>query len=354
MYIHSLYVKQFRNCNEGSFEFSEGVNLFVGPNARGKTSLLEAIYTLMIGKSFRTSQLNDLILKDSPYFYIETLFQKHTIEQKLSFYAEPKMRKMTHNSTSLTSASSLLGIIPGLVITPDDVDLIKGSPLKRRQFLDLQIAQVDPLYVHHLTRYAKAIEQRNQLLKQKKTTSIDVWEHELAKSGAYITLQRRSQLNALLCPAQDYYNNITHGIESIGFRYISSTADCETLNDIQTCLQLKYTKNRSKEFTIGFTLNGPHKDDIEIIVNNKEARTFSSEGQQRSSALAFHLAAWQSMKKRIEISPIMMIDDIAMGLDTSRTDKLINLLEDMGQVFLSSTNPHLLDSFNGNKTILRI
>ena len=209
MYLKSLYLQQFRIYREVYFEFTPALNLICGPNAQGKTTLLEAIHYLMFGRSFRPGLHQDLIHTGHNSFYLEAIFCKHDVDQKLRLYLEGKERKIIYNSTVLPNVSNLLGLIQGVVMTPDDVNLVKGSPLLRRQFLDIQLAQVDPLYVYYLTRYAKAMRQRNQLLKQKKLFSIESWEHEMAQASAYIILQRRRGLQALQKHCQTFYAYLT-------------------------------------------------------------------------------------------------------------------------------------------------
>ena len=175
LYLRNLYLRQFRRYEEVHFQFNPTINSIVGPNAHGKTTILEAIQFLMSGRSFRTQQPSDLIRHEQNYFYIEADFIKQGIQQTLKISYDGKERKIVHNSTVCQSSTNLLGLLQGVVVIPDSASLVKGSPLLRRHFLDLQIAQVDPLYVHHLTRYARAMRQRNVLLKRKDLATIHGW-----------------------------------------------------------------------------------------------------------------------------------------------------------------------------------
>src|ERR1700722_9327244 len=167
MFLQSLYLRNFRNYDEAHFDFSPQVNRICGPNAVGKTSLLEAIYFLMAGCSCRNASTFELIKHGADFFHIQACLVKHGVEQWLKIFFSRHKKKILYNETPLPSLSCLLGILKGCVLSPDDADLVKGPPLLRRQFLDMQIAQCDPLYVHYLTRYNQAIQQRNCLLKQK-------------------------------------------------------------------------------------------------------------------------------------------------------------------------------------------
>lgn len=351
MYLKSLYLQRFRNYGEAYFEFSPALNLFCGPNAIGKISVLEAIYYLMFGKSFRPGVHQDLIQTGSQSFYLETLFCKHEVDQKLRIYLEGKERKILYNSTLLSNVANLLGLIPGVIMTPDDVNLIKGSPPLRRQFMDIQLAQVDPLYVHYLTRYTKAMRHRNQLLKQKKLLSIETWEHEMAQAAAYIIFQRKLSLKALQIHCQKFYHYLTDEKEDLSVEYYSGAAQCQTESEIKECHLFQFSKNRSREIQFGHTLFGPHKDDILIKIGGKDVRYFASEGQQRSSVVALHMAEWEQLKLSTHDFPLLMIDDVGISLDVKRREKLIEQLSSLGQVFLTTTDSTLLDAYSGNKKV---
>ena len=342
MDLKLLYLHNFRNYKEGYFEFSPGINLICGPNARGKTSVLEAIYYLMLGRSFRTPQQQDLIKQEESVFSVDLLFNKYTIDQKLKISGNSKERKIVHNQTVLPSVSHLLGLIQGIIMTPDDVNLIKGPAHLRRQFIDLFIAQFDPLYIHHFTRYHRAIKQRNQLLKLKKTVSIESWEHEMAHAAAYLTKQRKDTIQELLVPCQDFYTYLTEEKEELHFLYRANSNDVEDETSIKNSFLKQFEKQRAREMLLGYTVVGPHKDDISMNIGKQEARFFASEGQQRSLVTALYIGAWKYLKQRLDTLPLFMIDDIGMGLDESRRCKLIEQLENLGQVFLTSTNCNLI------------
>lgn len=349
MYLRSLYLQQFRNYREAYFEFSPSLNLIYGQNAQGKTSLLEAIHYLMLGRSFRPGLQQDLIHIGYNSFYLESIFCKHAIDQKLRLYVEGKERKIMYNSTVLSHVSNLLGIIQGVVMTPDDVNLVKGSPSIRRQFLDIQLAQVDPLYVHYLARYVKAMRHRNQLLKQKKIASIESWEHEMAQAATYIVQQRRRNLQSLQIYCQDFYSYLTGEKENLTLEYISVASACQNEAEIKAFYLQQFHKNRNREMLLGYTLVGPHKDDIWIGIGGRDARFFASEGQQRSCVAALHMGEWQCLKHIAEDIPLFMIDDVSMSLDEKRCSRLLDQLASLGQVFLTTTDANLTHSFSGPK-----
>lgn len=337
MLLQRLYLRNFRIFDEISLEFCSGINNFYGANAQGKTTVLEAIHVLMTGRSFRTAQIADLIKEGKDFFFIEALFLKQGISQRLKMSWDGKSKRIFYNQTELHSISGLLGVVQGVVMTPDDISLVKGSPAERRSFLDLQIAQIDPLYVHHLTRYARAVKQRNALLRSKRTEAIEGWEQEMANSASYIITQRSRVIKELQSASNTIHASLIDSRQELLFKYSNELSECCDAEFMRrTCLS-KWQQYRKREMEIGFTLYGPHKDDFNIAINGKEARFFASEGQQRSCVAALRLGEWETMKKRMEDPPLMLIDDLGISLDTVRRQKLNQSIESLSQVFITST-----------------
>jgi len=354
MRLQSLYLHNFRCYEEGYFEFCPHLNLIFGPNARGKTSLLEAIRVLMIGRSFRTIQSNDLIKNQTTGYHLEVHFAKHGIDQKLRIAGNTTERKIFLNSAPLGSLSNLLGLIPGVVQTPDDINLIKGPPQLRRQFLDIQIAQIDPLYVHHLTRFNRAMRQRNQLLRTKNLVSIEPWEHEMSQSAAYIISRRLSTIQNLQTNCQTFYTELTGEETLLTLKYRTNPSDLTNPESIKCYFLKQYQKNRDREKVLGYTLVGPHKDDFTIAINGQDVRFFASEGQQRSCATALHFAEWENLYLTGVEKPIFLMDDVGMSLDKDRSKRLLLQLFKLGQVFLTTTDQSLFDYYPGEKKAFSI
>jgi len=336
MLLRSLRLKNFRIYSEKHVEFSPRVNVICGPNACGKTTILEALHLLMTGRSFRTSRLQDLIREGASFFSIEAWFLKHGIEQSLAFSYDGKERRIFYHNTPCHTLSGLLGLLQGATMIPEDVALIKGAPRVRRAYLDLQLAQVDPLYVHHLKRYHRAMRQRNHLLRQKAVKTIETWEHEMAKAAVYLLKQRVSAVKELDCLSQKVMQTLVPDIEeklSLDYQ-VSIKHDQEQM--FSYYLE-HYRKMRQKEMRIGYTLCGPHRDDLHIFLEGKEARYFSSEGQQRSCIAALRFAEWERLNRLAEDSPVMLIDDMGVNLDQARRDKLIVFVGSLQQVLLTMT-----------------
>lgn len=343
MLLRTLYLHNFRAYKENFFEFAPGINTIYGANAQGKTTILEAIYLLITGSSFRTSQISDLIRMGEFFFYIEASFVKQGIEQKLRFSWDGKERKIVYNNTNLSSTSNLLGLLQGVVITPDEISLIKGAPLTRRLFLDLQLAQADALYVHHLTRYNRAMRQRNSLLRSKNLVTIESWEYEMANSAAYVVQERLRALSALQMSSKLLHRDLSGEEFDLNLIYKSGSAHLEQLSALRQYYLDSYQKLRYREMDLGYTLSGPHKDDFLIAIGDKDARFFASEGQQRSCVTALRLAEWTRLYGLCNEKPLMLIDDIGTSLDDGRKARLFAHLPNLGQIFITSTQKLAID-----------
>ncbi|MEI8124676.1 MAG: DNA replication/repair protein RecF [Parachlamydiaceae bacterium] len=338
MRIKAIYLRNFRLYEEKYHEFSPGLNVISGPNGQGKTALIEAIYFLITGRSFRTSQNSDLVRHGASYFYIEASFVKHDIEQKIRVYYSSTEKRITHNSTSYPFLNSLLGLLLGVVIHPGDDVIVKGAPAARRQLLDTLLGQSDPLYVHHLTRYDRAMRQRNHLLRARNMATIDSWEYEMANSAAYIVKRRTNATEALRLHGQDLYKMLSGGMESLGLGYKANGAGEYAIDSpLHQIFRDQFKRHRQREIDIGSTLTGPHKDDLVIALNEKEARSFGSEGQQRSCVAALRLAEWKQLQEVSGDMPLMLVDDIGLSLDASRRKQLVNHFSTLGQVFVTTT-----------------
>jgi DNA replication and repair protein RecF len=350
MILKTLYLHNFRLFEKTQvIPFSDGVNFFFGKNAQGKTTILEAIYLLSTGRSFRTNNLFDLIKEDENYFFIEAEFEKDNISSTISFYLDKskKTKKLKINKTSHNSLNALLGNLLSVISSPGDFSIINGSPSYRRRFLNLFISQHDKNYLFHLARYSKALKQRNQLLKDKNLTTINVWEKELAFSAAYITLKRSEILKKLSIMTQNNLKKISNKEKFLSIKYLPTINMLEDSlkNDtgsLASTLENKYLyqfeKNREKELILKSTITGPHRDDFSFSLDDREAKDFASEGQKKSILTSLKLAEFNQLKTISNQTPIMCFDDYDTFLDSSRKELLNKQISNNSQVFLSSTN----------------
>lgn len=339
MIIRSLYLNHFRAYREELITFGPHLNFIYGANALGKTTLLEAIHFLIMGRSFRTAQTKELIEKGSEFFYLEAQFVKHGVEQRLKVTCRGNERKVVYNDTVCPSHASLLGLVQGVVVTPDDVSLVKGAPGNRRHLLDVQIAQTDPLYVHHLTRYLRAMRQRNHLLRARNLLTIESWEHEMAHSAAYVTIQRRKAVQELQRLSVKFYAEFSGESDPLKLHYRSATQATDEKELTRYFIE-QFAKCRPKEMLLGFTYIGPHKDDLLLALGDKEVRLYASEGQKRSVVVALKFAEWQRLSTLADETPLMLLDDVGMGLDDKRKERLFSHVSNLRQVFITSTQDY--------------
>ena len=338
MFVQSLYLKNFRNFEQASVYFSPKVNLIYGDNAQGKTNLIEALYFLSTGRSFRTHHISEMIRQGEKGFYLETYFIKEGIEQRLSISFDGDTRKIQYNNTSYPSFTSLLGILPTVLYAPSDISLISGMPAERRRFFDLHLAQIDPLYVYHLMRYHKAVKQRNCLLRQRKEALLHPWEHIMSHSGHYLSQRRMTTLKNFPTILSQAMHDLSDNKECLELSYEASFEISSGTAGILKQIE----KHRSKELQIGQSLIGPHKDDLLLTLDGKKAKVFSSEGQKRCSIAAIKMTEWHHLQHNINEAPLLIIDDFNIHLDAERTKRLGGKLQTFGQVFLTSPSSMFL------------
>ena len=214
-----LDLHDFRNCTQLNVTFGPGINWISGQNGQGKTSLLEALYVCLTGESFRTPLLRDLIRYEQPGFSIQVHCTQHEVEQKLRMRYTPKEKQLWYNHTLYPSRASLCGRFPCVVMTSEDVQCIRQGPQERRQLLDSYLAQIDPLYLHHQSRYVRALKQRNSLLKERAVPLMAVWESQLAAAGAYIALRRFQAVQQLSPLAEARYRKLTPFAKTFQLEY---------------------------------------------------------------------------------------------------------------------------------------
>ncbi len=336
MFLKRLLLRNFRNYKQAEAIFSPAINFIEGNNGQGKTNLLEAIHLVSTGRSFRTHSLTDMISFGEKFFYLEAEFHKEGISQTLKIYYDENTRKVQYNETVYPTLNSLLGILPSILLSPDDLSLISGNPMERRRFLDLHIAQTDPLYVHHLGRYFKAMKQRNHLLREQSEVSIEAWEQVMAQAASYLVEKRKTAAAALKDPSSRWMEILSRGQETIDVVYQPSISLPSDRSRLVQHYQHHWHKTRPKEMHLGATLAGPHRDDLSIHLAEKLAKTFSSEGQKRSCISSLRFAQWEQMASALGYPPILGIDDFGIQLDKQRRGQLKTHLNQFKQVFLTT------------------
>lgn len=332
-------------------ELNRTLNIFVGDNAQGKTNLLESIYICSNGKSYRTNKDRELINLNKTKAYIGL----DVVKEQFSKYIEIKFdkdakKRIRINRVELERNSDLTGVLNVVVFSPEDLRLVKEGPSERRSFLDGEISQIKPKYKYNLARYNKILMQRNNLLKSRPYEScqnlFDVWDTQLSQVGADIILERLKFIDRLAIISKDIHNKLTGGLEELKLKYLPSfSVDISDRQELQMRLKNILENNIEQDIQRGSTEFGPHRDDLDIIINDVSARTFGSQGQQRTAALSLKLAEVELIKLEVGEYPVLLLDDVFSELDINRRKYLISTFKDI-QIIITSTDDIDLDELN--------
>lgn len=335
MYIKEIQLKDFRNYESLSVKFNEKVNLFLGPNAQGKTNLLESLYITSMGKSFRTVKDRDMIRFGTDFFRIKvTAFREEELVVEIAVNREGK-KGIKIDGVKAKKLSQLLEHIYMVVFSPEDLRIVKDEPEKRRKFMDRELCQIRPSYYSSLNQYRKTLMQRNAYLKefQIDETILDIWDSKLSEYGSRIIAQRDAFVKKVNTISQEIHGEITNHKEKLQVVYEPSIRPCENLRE---AFYEAMKKNRQSDLKKRTTGRGPHKDDLKLSANGIDIRSFGSQGQQRTAALSLKLSEIKLIQEEIGESPILLLDDVLSELDQQRQNYLINSLSDI-QTFITTT-----------------
>lgn len=339
MFLKKLETNGFRNLSSLSLEFSENVNIIFGENGQGKTNLLEAIWLLSGNKSFRGAQDRDFFKFDSENFFIGAKVFDGEKEFLIKIGAQNGplvLKKVVRDEKNYKSVRALLGALPMTVFSPDDLEIIKAGPLERRNYCDLLLATLFPFYSKTLSRYNRILAQKNAALKSDFPENAEIFNEQLATFGASVIKSRIELIKRLLPYAQKCFFDMAGEKDSIDLKYSCSfLEDSEkSEEEIREIFKNKLCENAFKEKNAESSLYGPHRDDIEIFINGKKAKSFASQGQQRSAVLALLLAKTELIKKETGKTPIILLDDVMSELDLKRRNYLSQKIEGF-QVFIT-------------------
>lgn len=349
MELESLTLKNYRNYGDLTLEFSDGVNVFLGENAQGKTNLLESIYVLALARSHRTSSDKDLIQWSEKEATISGRVKRAISDTPLSLNFSNKGKKARVNHLEQSKLSQYIGQLNVILFAPEDLELVKGAPSVRRRFIDMEFGQMNPLYLYNTTQYKRILKERNAYLKRlqlKQTTDtvfLDVLSEQLVNVGAQILLARESFLKKLEQAAQPIHAEISDQRETLHLVYNSSVNfdEKDDLAGVTAAFEASLLKQRAREIMMGSTLLGLHRDDLQFIVNDNDVAVFGSQGQQRTTALAVKLAEIDLMQQETGEYPVLLLDDVLSELDANRQTHLLLAIQDKVQTFI--TAPSLTD-----------
>ena len=365
MQCNKIKVENFRNIEAAEVTFSPGVNLLLGDNAQGKTNLLEAVSLMAIGKSFRGARDADLIRFGQDCATVTLDYCDHIRNMRLSAtLMAGRKRKMEQNGLPVAKMSDLIGGLRVVLFCPEHLSIIKSGPELRRNFLDVAISQLRPVYMSSLQRYNKILKERNRLIKQASESdaarrimedTIDVWSEQLAREGAVIARYRVEYIQKMRQAAAEVFADMTTGRETPDFHYVG-TAHLASEDDYldtkateRAFLEL-LTASHAREIGAGYTLWGVHRDDIDILLNGVCARLFASQGQQRSLALAMKLAEGEICRENCAEYPVYLFDDVLSELDVGRRDYLTGRIRDK-QVILTTCEESEMRRLDGSNVI---
>ncbi len=327
MYIKQLRLKNFRNYKDEVISFTPKTNILCGDNAQGKTNALEALYMFAFGKSFRTQQDRETIMLGESYTKIDVLykdsFRNNTIE---IIILKDRKKQIKINGVNITKLSELLSKLSVVLFFPEELGLIKDGPYIRRRFLDVAISGAKPKYYHLLGKYNKILDQRNNLIKKMRLTgktpladTLKVWNESLCTYGIELCRYRKEYVENLCTEAKKIHFEATGEDLSLSYKTRFETKE-EMLKKIEASLM--------REIEQGCTLYGPHRDDIDILIDGKDAKSFASQGQQRSAVLSLKLAQAEMLYRETGEYPVLLLDDILSELDFNRRSFLVKKIPD--------------------------
>lgn len=355
MRVVAVKFENYRNLKNDIITPCEGVNIIYGENAQGKTNLLETLWMFCGGHSFRASKDNDVINWDKNIAKLEMKFLGQGREQKAKIVFQNGKKNVEINGVEKKSAASLIEKYCAVVFSPEHLNLIKRGPSERRKFIDSAICREKLQNAVILSKYNRLLNQRNSLLKDiYKRPSLEetlcIWDQPLIQNGALLIRKRLDYIKMLTQKAEKYHEGISRGREELRVRYISS-ADIkfeDSVEEIEEKLRKKFESSKNDDIRLGVTNIGAHRDDVEILINNKNAKIFASQGQQRSAVLSLKLAEASVLRERMGEEPVILLDDVMSELDSGRQDFLLNEIKNC-QVFITCCEKSNKEQLNEGK-----
>ncbi len=339
MYISSVELKNYRNYEYASIPFKDGINILYGDNAQGKTNILESLYVCATTKSHRGSKDKELIQFEQPEAHIRMMVNKKGVPHKIDMHLRKQKGKgAAIDGIMVKKSSELLGMVHIILFSPEDLSIIKNGPGERRRFLDMELCQLDKIYMNHLSNYNKVLNQRNTLLKQISFSrdlaeTLDIWDQQMVKYGVNIIKIRDTFVKELNEIVSVIHRKLSGGREDLFLEYEPSVS----VDNYEENLK----KRREQDIRILSTGIGPHRDDISFLVNGMDIRKFGSQGQQRTAALSLKLAEIELVARRLGDKPVLLLDDVLSELDSNRKNYLMESISGI-QTIITCTG---LDEF---------
>lgn len=344
MILKELELTQYRNFDHVHVHFDAPIVLFVGPNAQGKTNMLESIYVLAMAKSHRTSKDKELIQWDAPFARLSCRVDRRIGPINLDIQLTSKGKRAKVNQLEQRRLSDYIGAMNVVMFAPEDLSIVKGSPNVRRRFLDMEIGQVSKSYLYHILQYQKLVHQRNQAMKELQIgrpfgDMLDIYNVQLAQLAAKVLHKRFIFMDKLEEWGQEIHAQITEGRETLTLSYESTlpvTAEMSE-SEAEEAAYRHLTSIKDREIARGTSLAGPHRDDIHFFINGTSVHQYGSQGQQRTTALSLKLAEIELIHQEVGEYPLLLLDDVLSELDANRQSHLLQNIKDRVQTFVTTT-----------------
>ncbi len=357
MKISNAHLRSFRNHNETAFEFGARINVFLGENGQGKTNALEALSFLCLTKSFYASADATVMQQQNTFFEIKSTLESDEgkeFQVRVVYDDVKKDKKFTINGAEVEKFSSVIGMFPVVILSPENNSITYGSPADRRKFIDIVISQSSKSYIEDSIEYRRIVRQRNTILSEAKgkdcSREIAPWNDMLIRYGARI-INKRNQFLIEFTPyiAQTYLDIVAEReTPKIEYAPTVNIQSHSTVEEIAAAMEIKLVKKKQDELRFQTTLVGPHRDEIIFSLNGKSLKHFASQGQHKTFLIALKIAEFFFLKERCNETPIFLMDDVFSELDEYRTEKLLSLAESLGQIFITTTSEKIFGGTEWN------
>lgn len=363
MFLKEIFIKNIRVFKNIEIEFNNDLNIIYGLNGQGKTSLLEAIHYLSLTKSFRVNKDSIVKRSDTDFFEVKGNFidQNNSITDLRVYFSNNEGKHAFLNSNKVKQFSEIVGLFPVILLSLDDLELTYGVPAYRRKFLDVLLSQLFPGYLHNLRNYKKSVAQKNKLLNSENTINrkeLDIWNMQLITYGSEVLFQRQRVIDFLNKNISSKYRNISKNQDEIKVIYnstVNKLLEDYSLNEIKNAFINTLNSNKESELKRRVSLTGPHKDDIEFLINGFPLKSHGSQGENKSFLLALKIVESDYIINISKKKPLFLLDDIFGELDNTRIDNLITLIKQQGQTFITTTEIKKFENTNlENKKYIHI
>ncbi len=347
MYLKTLQIRQFRNYQDQKVDFLAPKTILVGDNAQGKSNLLEAVELLATLRSHRNSRDRNLVRESEPVGQISAIIERQNSTNDLSITLRRNGRRsVAKNSETLRRQLDFLGVLNAVQFSSLDLDLVRGGPEQRRHWLDTLLIQLEPIYAYILQQYNQVLRQRNAFLKKVQELGIKsheqelaLWNVQLAVAGSRVTRRRSRAVERLAPIAQAWHSSISGSTEILAIQYAPNISlEQNEPEQVQQAFLAKIATREIAEQHQGTTLVGPHRDEIELIINQTPARSYGSQGQQRTLVLALKLAELKLIEEVVGEPPLLLLDDVLAELDLNRQNQLLDAIQDRFQTLITTTH----------------